>query len=284
MRGWSLTVLAMCVATTDGRGSGESKDTDGGTISIRLPGAPEGTRPMQFVLIRPGSFRMGCPGDERGRVGREWPLHQVTLTRSFYLGRNEVTQAQWKAVMGVNPANGHGVGDEHPAHDLTWNDGQKFIARLNTLGLGTFRMPTEAEWEYACRAGTTTRFSFGHALECSDVREFCPALDLHLWWGGNNGKNGYPSGCKAVGLKAPNAWGLYDMHGNVWEWCSDWWQGPEERGAQTNPKGPAQGTHKVMRGGAWESHALHLRSADRSPMAPEDREYGRLIGLRLVRD
>ncbi len=100
-------------------------------------------------------------------------------------------------------------------HDITWNGALDFLRRLNVLGLGTFRLPTEAEWKYACRAGSTNRFSFGSALECSDVREPCELLDLHLWWGGNNGEGGQPHGSKPVGLKLPDAWELYDMHGNV---------------------------------------------------------------------
>jgi formylglycine-generating enzyme required for sulfatase activity len=227
---------------------------------------------------------MGCPSDERGRVGREWLPHPVTITRRFYLGRYEVTQAQWRALMGTNPAEGSGVGKDHPVYHVSWNSAQEFIHRLNTLGQGTFRLPTEAEWEYACRAGTLSRFSFGEALGSSDVRDYCPELDTYMWWGGNNGKQGYPEGAKTVGLKQPNPWGLYDMHGNVWEWCSDWWEPGGDPGSRTDPQGPPSGTHKVMRGGAWESHALHLRSADRSPIPPDNGGYGRLIGFRVARE
>jgi len=243
-----------------------------------------GAKPVEFVLMPAGSFRMGCELTERGRVGREFHPHEVTITRPFYFGRYEVTQAQWWAVIGTRPARGYGEGDDYPVYHVTWNESQEFIARLNALDQGRFRLPTEAEWEYGCRAGTQTRFWFGDALDCSDIREFCEQLDAYMWWGGNNGQQGYPLGCKAVGLKTPNPWGVHDPHGNVWEWCSDWWGDPEHRGPQRDPQGPPTGTLKVMRGGAWESHALHLRSADRSPIAPDGKEYGRLIGFRLVRE
>ncbi|MGB2866736.1 MAG: formylglycine-generating enzyme family protein [Sedimentisphaerales bacterium] len=253
------------------------------TITIDLPNLPEGVKPLEMVLIKPGEFTMGSPTTDRARLVREWSPHQVTLTRAFYLGMYEVTQAHWRAVMGTNPANDHGVGDDYPVHKINWNDCQVFIRRLNEMGKGTFRLPTEAEWEYVCRAGTTTRFSFGDALDCNDVRVYCGTYDKNMWWGGNNDKHGYPHGSKQVGLKLPNPWGLYDMHGNVWEWCSDFWQDPFSRGPQTDPQGPETGSRRVMRGGSWSSHALHLRSTDRSGIPPDDSIYTFVIGLRLLR-
>lgn len=253
-------------------------------LTVALPGLPKGARPLEMIRVPAGRFHMGCPKEERGRVGREWPPHEVTISRSFELGRCEVTQAQWWAVMGLKPITGHGEGLDHPVYQVTWTESLGFLDRLNRLGLGRFRLPTEAEWEYACRAGTTSRFWFGDALECSDEREFCAVLDRHLWWGGNNGREGHPIGSKPVASKAPNPWGFHDLHGNVWEWCSDGWEPPRDRGAQTDPAGPSASELRVMRGGAWESHALHLRSADRSPMGADDRTYGRLIGFRVVRE
>ena len=226
---------------------------------------------------------MGSAENSRSRLSREWLPHKVTLTEAFYLGKYEVTQAQWRAVMGTNPAKDHGVGDDYPVHNINWNDCQAFLRRLNKMGKGTFRLPTEAQWEYACRAGTTTRFSFGDALDCNDVRVYCETYDQYMWWGGNNDKHGYPAGSKEVGLKRPNPWGLYDMHGNVWEWCSDIWQDPIRRGPQIDPQGPESGTHRVMRGGSWSSYALHLRSTDRSGIPPDDNTYSFVIGLRLLR-
>jgi formylglycine-generating enzyme required for sulfatase activity len=281
-----VTVEAMPTSANDSASS--SCNAAGTTVSrsikVTLPGLPDGARPLELVLIQDGSFQMGCPTEERGRVGREWARHRVTISRPFHIGKHEVTQAQWLAVMGTPPATGHGEGPDHPVYYITWNDAEEFTARLSVLGQGSFRLPTEAEWEYACRAGTTTRFSFGDALDSSDVRDYCELLDIYMWWGGNNDQRGYAPGCKPVGSKAPNPWGLHDMHGNVWEWCSDWWEPGITRAAQLDPQGPDTGTHKVMRGGAWESHALHLRSADRSPIPPDNLEYGRLIGLRLVRE
>lgn len=261
-----------------------SKEEIARTITIPLPHLPEGAKPLEMVLIESGTYQMGCPADERGIVGREWLPHPVTISKAFYIGKYEVTQAQWFAIMGTKPASDYGEGDNYPIYNVTWNTCKDFIARLNKLGEGTFRFPTEAEWEFACRAGTTTRYWFGDGLECSDIREYCERFDKYMWWGGNNGKHDYPEGSKEVGLKLPNPWGLYDIHGNVWEYCSDWWETAKKREAQTDPQGPASGELKVMRGGAWQSHALHHRSADRSAVPPEDLKYGELIGLRLIRD
>ncbi|MBD3266921.1 SUMF1/EgtB/PvdO family nonheme iron enzyme [bacterium] len=278
-----LPAILLSCQTSEQQGTNQAKHLKR-TITISLPNLPKDAKPLKMRLIPPGTYQMGCPADERSAVGREWPPHMVTISKAFYLGVYEVTQAQWHAVMGTRPAKDYGTGNNHPIYNVTWNDGQAFMQRLNELGQGRFRLPTEAEWEYACRAGTTTRFSFGDALECNDIREYEPLLDRYMWWGGNNGKQGYAEGTKEVGLKLPNPWGLYDIHGNVWEWCADWWETASHRGPQIDPQGPETGTHKVMRGGAWESHALHLRSADRSPIPPDSLQYGRLIGLRLARD
>jgi sulfatase modifying factor 1 len=275
--------LAISSCQTWEKDLGRQNNRNVETITIALPDLPETAKVLEMVLIKPGEFQMGCQSTERAYLGREWPRHKVTLTHAFYLGKYEVTQAQWRAVMGANPPCKHGVGDDYPAHSVNWNDSQAFIQRLNEMGKGTFRLPTEAEWEYACRAGTTTRFSFGDALDCNDVRVYCDLFDKYMWWGGNNDKHGYPHGSKQVGSKLSNPWGLHDVHGNVWEWCSDWWQDPTARGQQIDPQGPESGSRRVMRGGSWSSHALHLRSADRSGIAPDDRIYSFVIGLRLVR-
>jgi len=187
---------------------GGARDVSGKSITVGLPNLPQEAFPLEMVLILPGSFQMGCPLDERGRIGREWFPHQVTISRPFYIGKFEVTQAQWLAVMGTKPATGYGAGSNHPVYNVTWNDAQQFVTTLNTLGLGIFRLPTEAEWEYVCRAGTTTRFSFGDALDSSDVRDYSELLDAHTWWGGNNGKHGHSEGSKRVGMKTPSPWGF----------------------------------------------------------------------------
>ena len=159
---------------------------------------------------------------------------------------------------------------------VSWRACQKFIKRLNKLGKGTFRLPTEAEWEYACRAGTDTRFSFGDALE---------GADKYMWWTGNN----TPNETKKVGLKLPNPWGLYDMHGNVWEWCSDRWEKPYERGPQVDPQSPSSGlpfsflwTNYTCRGGSFRNGAQGCRSAYRSHEQSFDYHYS--LGFRLVRE
>ena len=208
--------------------------------------------------------------------------HLVKISRPFYLGRYEVTQAHWRAVMGTIPEGLEEVGDDYPVHRVTWEDCHHFIEQPNKLGCGPFRFPTEAEWEYACRAGTRSRFSFGDGLDCNDVREYSEQFDRYMWWGGNNNKHGYPHGSKRVGAKLPNPWGLLDMHGNVWEWCSDWWEEPRATGPCIDPQGPPSGSRRVKRGGSWSSHALHLRSSDRSGILPDDHRHTALIGMRLV--
>ncbi len=279
---FTFSVTAVFVQAGDESEALQDKPS-GKEITVSLPDLPEGAQALEMVLIEAGTFQMGCPSSEQSYIGREWPPHRVQITQPFYFGKYEVTQAQWYAVMGTRPAKDYGIGDNYPVYNVTWNDCQEFIQRLNQMDEGTFRLPTEAEWEYACRAGTTTRFWFGDALDCSDIRDYEELYDKYMWWGGNNGKHGYPMGSKQVGLKIPNPWGLHDIHGNVWEWCSDWWQKAVKRNPQTDPQGPDTGTHKVFRGGAWESHALHHRSADRSTVKPDDLTYGRLIGLRVVR-
>ena len=224
---------------------------------------------------------MGSPDDERGRWGSEGPQHEVTISQAFYLGKYEVTQAQWEAVMGANPASSWGVGDDYPVYYVSWDDCENFIQWLNSLGQGTFRLPTEAEWEYACRAGTDTRFSFGDALECDEPDEvYCELADQYMWWGGNRTYGGEQDGSKEVGRKRPNPWGLHDMHGNLWEWCSDW-SGSYPSGPQVDPQGPSTGSRRVLRGSYWNgSTTQNCRSAVRNSYSPGDRSN---IGVRLLR-
>jgi len=218
---------------------------------------------------------MGSPLDERGRNERDWPPHQVTITNDFYLGKHEITQAQWQAVMGSNPS--YYYGNNNPVDNVSWYDCQEFIAILNQMGLGTFRMPTEAEWEYACRAGSTTRFFFGDALGCADEEIiYCELMDQYMWWGGNSyyGRNVHGTkevrlnGTKEVGLKLPNPWGLFDMHGNLREHCSDWYQDPYARGETVDPIGKETGTHRIQRGGNGNDTTKNCRSALRANINP----------------
>jgi formylglycine-generating enzyme required for sulfatase activity len=223
----------------------------GAAITVALPGLPAGAKPLEMVLIPAGTFTMGSPESEPGRSSNEGPQHQVTISKPFYLGKYELTQAQWSAVMGSNPAEGHGVGDNYPVYNVSWNDCQAFIEKLNVMGLGAFRLPTEAEWEYACRAGTTTPFYWGDDPKLTKIRQCA-------WYGGNS-----QGGTHEVGLLEPNAWGLFDMSGNVWECC---WDGhsPYSADDQIDPKAEEYSSFRVLRGGAWGgSSALWCRSACR---------------------
>ena len=213
---------------------------------------------MEFVWIPPGSFVMGS----ENKYLNEQPSHRVTINSGFYLGKYQVTQAQWQKVMGNNPS--HFKGDDLPVESVSYNDAYTFIAKLNAQHDGyTYRLPTEAEWEYAARAGTT-----GH---------YAGDLDGMAWYGSNSGKRTHP-----VGGKQPNAFGLYDMHGNVWEWIEDWYQGsyadaPTDGSARLRVE---EQTYRVLRGGSWENYPETCRSGSRGKNVPEFR--GSLVGFRLV--
>jgi len=234
---------------------------------VSLPGGV----PLRLVLIPGGTFQRGSEASETGRDPDEGPRHEVALTRPFFLGTHEVTQAQWTAVMGSNPAVFKRLPDapQCPVESVSWNDCQVFVARLNALGLdkGKFRLPTEAEWEYAARAGTSTRFSWG-----DDPRE--TEVHQHAWANSRS----YAS-TRPVGQKPANAWGLFDLHGSVWEWCSDFY-GPYAAGAQRDPVGTDTGRDHVFRGGSWYDFPVSLRSANRH-RHPPNRRYT-AVGLRLA--
>ena len=209
---------------------------------------------MEFKLTPAGKFIMG-EGDQ---------AHEVTLTKPFKMGVHEVTQTQYERLMGVNPS--HFKGAENPVENVSWDDAVEFCRKLSQLPAekaagNVYRLPTEAEWEYACRAGTTTKFSFGD--DDSEGRWFW-YLELgdYAWYRENSDNKTHP-----VGSKQPNAWGLYDMHGNVWEWCQDW-HGDDPSGAVTDPAGPASGSFRVIRGGSWYDSAEDCRSAYRSARSP----------------
>lgn len=225
--------------------------------SLPLAGAAEleknltialgGGATMEFVLIPAGSFVMGNnQGDNNER-----PAHKVTITKPFYLGKYEVTQQQWQAVMTNNPA--HYRGPNKPVETVTWFDCGRFFNVLSKRAPDRkLRLPTEAEWEYACRAGTTTEYFFG-----DDPK----SLADYTWFTGNAKGD---SGTQPVGQKKPNPWGLHDMYGNVWEWCSDWYQQRYDPGEQTDPAGPPTGAERVLRGGAWNFGPRSCRSSARS--------------------
>lgn len=221
------------------------------SINERVPGQEV---EMEFCYIPPGTFMMG-----EGDVA-----HQVTISKGFHLGKHPVTQAQWEMVMGENPS--HFNGPDLPVERVSWDDCKGFIGRLNQGG-GAFqyRMPTEAEWEYACRAGSTTGYCFGD----DEGR-----LGEYAWYGSNSNSQTHP-----VGQKKPNAWGLHDMHGNVWEWCQDWY-GDYPTSSVTDPVGASSGSYRVFRGGSWGQGAGRCRSAGRLSLSPGNR-HGHL-GFRLA--
>jgi formylglycine-generating enzyme required for sulfatase activity len=244
---------------------------------------------MKFVLIPAGSFVMGSPeADEKASrrsfisdflapLGKKKDLsqHEVTISKQFFMQTTEVTQGQWKKVMGNNPSTHTRCGGDCPVESVSWEDTQEFIERLNQMeGTDKYRLPTEAEWEYACRAGTTTKYNWG------DEDPVCES-------GVKNGAR-YDDNTKCddkgpapVMTYAPNSWGLYDMHGNVHERCQDWY-GDYPTGQVTDPKGPSSGKRRVLRGGSHGSDSWEIRAADRF-YSPADRR-SRWTGFRLVRN
>jgi len=241
----------------------------GRETAVTLPGGVQ----LQLAHIPSGSFMMGSPSSEQNCDSDEKPQHRVAISRGFWMGKYEVTQAQWKSVMGYNPS--RFKGDNLPVEEVSWNDVQDFINKLNARTGKRFRLPTEAEWEYVCRAGTDTAYSFGEQLSCSEA----------------NYGNGWSSECKgsnpgkttSVGSYRPNGFGLFDMHGNVWEWCSDWYgKYYYKNSPSTDPTGPANGVYRVRRGGSWGNDARSCRSANRVGYYPSHRNL--YLGFRLARD
>lgn len=285
---WSATV------TQDGQSCTEEGTVvvypDAVGITVNLPGGVT----MFLVKIPGGTFQMGRYPGERGSNNSEDPRHGVTIGYDFYMGRTEVTQGQWEAVMGTTPAidcaPAYDNGDDYPVYCVSWEDiagpanAESFLKKLDAHlvatgqpGAGKFRLPSEAEWEYAARAGTATRFSHGDVLECGDA---CEACDLHIpymWWCGGTP----PGGSKQVGTKAPNPFGLYDMHGNVCEWVQDWYHGNYVGAPSDGSAWVGTGPYRVFRGGTWFSDAQYCRSAIRRNSVSGDRGF--TIGFRLVR-
>jgi len=221
---------------------------------------------LEMVLVPAGKFKMGSPASEKDRNSNE-TQHEVTLTKPFYMGKYEVTQEQWQAVMGNNPSR-FTIGAKYPVTNVSWNDCQEFIKKRNAKTSEGYRLPTEAEWEYACRAGTSTAYSYGDSIT---------KIDANI--GGNRGKG---DSIKEVGSYKPNAFGLYDMHGNVFEWCEDGGFGADyPKGAVTDPKGPAKGDGRVFRGGSVNNIIFGARSSSRHKLSPTYQNS--MMGLRLAR-
>ena len=263
-----------------------------GDLVIDLTGGIQ----VAFMLIPAGSFDMGAEYDPIWSGSNERPVHSVTIGYDFYVGKTEITQAQWLAVMqrwpydkyNPNTYSKYGLGDNYPAYFITWNDCHNFITALNQLGQGTFRLPSEAEWEYACRAGTTTRFYFGDSDGCWTECDDCAAGVLpgnrtdYMWYCGNN--TDLLFGTKPVGQLIPNDFGLCDMHGDVYEWCEDDWHNsytsaPEDGSPWVESP---RAYYRVARGGSWGYDAKYCRSASRTGPSADRRSSS--IGFRIVRE
>ncbi len=266
---------------------------------------------MGFVLAPAGQFQMGSPANEKDSEGDE-SLRQVTITKPFYIGKTEVTQSQYEAVMGFNPA--YFQGDvmterdpdtgritkevdtsNYPVESICWDDAVEFCKRLSNrpeeMRAGrSYRLPTEAEWEYCCRAGSDRRFDFGdsektlmgsawYAMNCGD-RTMSPDVIA----GKDRGElvrrlQEFRCRTREVATKKPNSWGIYDMHGNIWEICSDWY-GPYDKGPVADPQGPPQGDYVVVRGGGWAGMASSCRCASRDMTRSDQRDW--VNGFRVV--
>ena len=290
-----LLILVLCVAscTRDSRdltarareGQPTKRITLGTALKARgqaLPGDTisadlgDGVQ-LEFVWIPPGEFMMGSPGSEPGRCVDEGPQHHVTFGQGFWIGKFEVTQEQWYSVMGANPSRSWEEGGRPrklaPVENVSWYDCQDFCRVLNgrymTSSNGyagiTFRLPTEAEWEYACRARTSSRF-------CTGNEDNAP--DSVGWYADNSSTVPH-----TVGQKNPNNWGVYDMHGNVWEWCQDRYGKYSTNITDANGE-PASRRTRISRGGSWQDWAQQCRSSTRSECLPESSDGG--MGFRVV--
>jgi len=235
---------------------------------------------MEFVLIPAGSFIMGSPLDELFRNASEIP-HKVTISKPFYMQTTEVTVKQWRKVMGKKLISRKKGSDDMPVGRICWHDAMDFIKKLKRLNQGVYRLPTEAEWEYASRAGTTTAYSWGDTIDCSKAMYGNNPLkerECTIYNESMKLKPGRPAPVKSY---PPNAWGLYDMHGNVWELCQDWF-GDYDVNIRTDPVGPKSGTFRVRRGGSWFKYGYSCRSANRAYAHPSSRL--KTTGFRLVRE
>jgi uncharacterized repeat protein (TIGR02543 family) len=228
---------------------------------------PIGEGDTAMVFVQGGTFTMGCTAGDTQCYSNESPTSSVTVS-DFYIGQYEVTQRLWTSVMGSNPSadcGSYGSGDNYPVYCVSWDDVQDFLVALNQQTGRTYRLPTEAEWEYAARGGTQSR---GHIYSGSDN------IDEVAWYWENS-----DDGTKPVGTKQPNELGIYDMSGNVWEWVNDWY-GDYTADAKTDPQGPATGSYRVGRGGSWNYVAEYCRVSNRGSINPDYRSY--YIGFRLV--
>lgn len=286
---WTNTWAGLAAVTADANGAVRVSVP----LFYRVRGYAVSTN---LVAIPAGTFVMGSPASEPARSIAEGPQTQVTISQGFWMGKYEVMQAEYLAVMGNNPsvfvaANGYGTDLSRPVETVSWYDAVAYCAALTArersagrLPAGyAYRLPTEAEWEYSCRAGTTTPFHYGSALRSGMANfygydEYPPCGDSTYYCYNASGISLHRT--TSVGSYAPNAWGLYDMHGNVWEWCQDWY-GAYPGGSVSDPQGPASGSSRVSRGGGWYEHAFNCRSAFRNYYySPLGRYYN--LGFRVV--
>ena len=258
LEGQTATLAGMLIAnTSSSMASGTS--LTGNTITIPVKDGIS----IDMVRVEAGTFTMGATAEMKDPWDNEKPTHRVTLTNDYYIGKYEVTQALWQAVMGNNPS--YFKGDNLPVEKVSWDDCQEFISKLNRLTGKTFRLPTEAEWEYAARGGKKSRgYQYSGSSNISDV----------AWYEDNSGSKTH-----AVGSKQANELGIYDMTGNVWEWCHDWY-GKYSSSSQTNPTGATSGSGRVFRGGSWIGTARCCRSSFRISGTPGYRSND--LGLRLI--
>ena len=268
-RGWlwalvvAVAIVAIWLMVPFNKGASSDNSSNDSIYTPKIKTFDANGVSFEMVEVRGGTFRMGATSEQGSDADSdEKPVHSVTLS-GYYIGKTEVTQVLWEAVMGSNPS--RFKGDYLPVESVSWDDCQEFIRKLNALTGQNFRLPTEAEWEFACRGGNNSR---GYKYSGSNY------IDNVAWYDGNSGGKTHP-----VATKSPNELGIYDMSGNVWEWCADWY-GDYSSGAQTNPKGPYDGSCRVCRGGSWFISAGLCRSSYRSynyPTYPLN-----ALGLRLA--
>jgi len=278
----NLTLLSSPFLLVDAAGPG----TDQRFYRLYAQQVPTNVLVTNMVWISPGTFTMGSTNTEAER-GSDETQHKVTLTKGFFMGKYPVTQSEYQAVTGSNPS--YFTGNSNlPVEQVSWIDATNYCAKLNQRELAAgrlpagwiYRLPTESEWEYSCRAGTTTAFHYGSALHGGmanfySYSEYEAALGTILV----TNPIGYVGQTTVVGSYQPNEWGLYDMHGNVWEHCQDWY-GSYPDGSVSDPQGPSTGTNRVMRGGSWLGSGVQARSGRRDYRVPSNLGYR--IGFRVV--
>ncbi len=241
---------------------------------------------MRLVLVPAGKFMMGSPATEAGRSSDEGPQHEVTISKSFYMGVFEVTQEQYEQVMGVNHSGFKGA--KNPVETVSWDEAVEFCKKLSARTGKKVMLPTEAQWEYACRAGTTTAFHTGDALEPEQANVNIPQTsspgvwDAIMAWVGKSSAQQTIYGTTPAGNFPPNGFGLYDMHGNVWELCSDCYADSYANAKTQNPTGPDSGSGRVIRGGSWRHNLYNCRSARRGWQLPVIR--ANFFGFRVAVD